>query len=88
MNDAVITLNGTEKRFSGHGQARRRTARLPFTVMWPGLVGPDGAGKTTLMRMLAGLLKPDSSATVVWLIRSKNDGALHADRSAICRRKF
>lgn len=31
-----------------------------------GLVGPDGAGKTTLMRMLAGLLKPDSgSATVI-----------------------
>ena len=29
-------------------------------------MGPDGAGKTTLMRMLAGLLKPDSgSATVI-----------------------
>ena len=25
-----------------------------------GIVGPDGAGKTTLMRILATLLKPDS----------------------------
>lgn len=44
-----------------------------------GLVGPDGAGKTTLMRMLAGLLKPDSgSATVIGFDPIKNDGALHA----------
>jgi len=30
-----------------------------------GLVGPDGAGKTTTMRMLAGILPPDSGGVVV-----------------------
>ncbi|UCA44932.1 ATP-binding cassette domain-containing protein [Pseudochrobactrum sp. XF203] len=29
------------------------------------LVGPDGAGKTTLMRMIAGLLKPDAGSLTV-----------------------
>jgi len=30
-----------------------------------GLVGPDGAGKTTVMRMLAGVMKPDGGRIVI-----------------------
>ncbi|CDL83103.1 ATP-binding cassette domain-containing protein [Xenorhabdus szentirmaii] len=57
----TIKLNGVEKTFSGletpavsHLQAEIQGGSVT------GLVGPDGAGKTTLIRMLAGLLKPDS----------------------------
>ena len=53
-----------------------------------GLVGPDGAGKTTLMRMLAGLLKPDSgSATVIGFDPSKTT-ARCTPCSVICRRNL
>ena len=30
-----------------------------------GLVGPDGAGKTTALRMLAGIMPPDSGRAMV-----------------------
>ena len=38
-----------------------------------GLIGPDGAGKTTLMRLVAGLLCPDSGAITVLDIDAVRD---------------
>ena len=80
MNDAVIQLNSLVKRFKG--MDKPAVAPLNCTIQKgyvTGLVGPDGAGKTTLMRMLAGLLKPDEgSARVLGLDPIKDDGPLHA----------
>ena len=57
MNQA-IELRGVTHRFAAARAAAldQVTADIP-TGRVTGLVGPDGAGKTTLMRLMAGLLK-------------------------------
>lgn len=80
MSETVIALNGLSRRFPG--MDRPAVAPLTCTIRAgyvTGLVGPDGAGKTTLMRMLAGLLKPDEGrASVIGFDPLKDDSALHA----------
>ncbi|STV77018.1 ABC transporter multidrug efflux pump [Klebsiella michiganensis] len=80
MSEDVITLSGLTRRFAG--MDRPAVAPLDCTIhsgYVTGLVGPDGAGKTTLMRMLAGLLKPDAgSAKVIGFDPIAEDSALHA----------
>jgi ABC-2 type transport system ATP-binding protein len=57
----AISVSGLVKRFPGV----LVVDHLSFSVM-PGevfgLVGPDGAGKTTTLRMLAGVLSPDEGS--------------------------
>ena len=60
----VIELRGLTKSFPGV----RAVEGLSFDVSGGeifGLVGPDGAGKTTTLRMLAGVLTPDAGTAVV-----------------------
>ncbi len=64
MTDALVQTQGLSKRFGTMAAVNR----LDFEVQ-PGeifgLVGPDGAGKTTTMRMLAGVMRPDEGSIVV-----------------------
>ncbi len=56
---AAIEIAGLSKRFGANEALQNLTARIVMGHL-TGLVGPDGAGKTTLMRLMAGLLRPDS----------------------------
>ncbi|WP_350304543.1 ATP-binding cassette domain-containing protein [Photorhabdus viridis] len=65
MNSSVYTikLEKVEKTFPGlNNPAVSSLTTEIYGGSVTGLVGPDGAGKTTLIRMLAGLLKPDSGS--------------------------
>jgi ABC-2 type transport system ATP-binding protein len=57
--DAAVRADGLVRRF-GPVEAVRDVSFAVVRGEIFGLVGPDGAGKTTIMRMLAGVLPPDS----------------------------
>ncbi|MDE2199553.1 MAG: ABC transporter ATP-binding protein [Rhodospirillales bacterium] len=64
MAPAAVMVDRVSRRFGAVEAVRE----VSFTVA-PGeifgLVGPDGAGKTTLMRILAGVLSPDAGAVAL-----------------------
>ncbi|MBS0382180.1 MAG: ABC transporter ATP-binding protein, partial [Proteobacteria bacterium] len=60
----AVRIDGVEKRFGATRALRGLTARIEYGHL-TGLVGPDGAGKTTLMRILTGLLVPDAGSVSV-----------------------
>lgn len=78
--EGIIRLDGLMKRFSGMDKPAVASLHSEIRAgAVTGLVGPDGAGKTTLMRMLAGLLRPDDGAARVnGLDPVDDDRALHA----------
>lgn len=64
--DPVAIVDGVTKRFAANGPPALDA--IGFSIksgQVTGVAGPDGAGKTTLMRLLAGLLVPTEGRLTV-----------------------
>jgi ABC-2 type transport system ATP-binding protein len=56
--EIVIDVHGLTKSFGGRQVVRDLSIQVKRGTIF-GFLGPNGSGKTTTIRMLCGLLKPD-----------------------------
>jgi ABC-2 type transport system ATP-binding protein len=61
MSDTVIDVAGLTKSFGGRKVVDNFDLKVPRGAIY-GFLGPNGSGKTTTIRMVCGLLKPESGA--------------------------
>ena len=59
MNEPAIDVHGLRKSFNGRVVVDDFAIRVERGLIY-GFLGPNGSGKTTTIRMLCGLLKPDA----------------------------
>ena len=91
-DESVVRAESLTRRFTGpDGRPRVALDRVSLSVtrgQLTALVGPDGAGKTTLMRMMAGLLAPDEGTLhVLGLDVTRNAQAVQ-DRISYMPQRF
>ena len=76
-DNIAVVIENVAKHFGKVEALRGFSAKIHYGRL-TGLVGPDGAGKTTLMRIMTGLLVPDGgSVTLAGLDVVKDNDAVH-----------
>jgi ABC-2 type transport system ATP-binding protein len=69
QDTVALELSEVTKKFFAGGRLVHALERVSIRIkggLVTGLIGPDGAGKTTLMRLSAGLLSPDEGLITVF----------------------
>ena len=91
-DESVVRAEGLTRRFTGpDGRPRVALDRVSLSVtrgQLTALVGPDGAGKTTLMRMMAGLLAPDEGSLRVLGLDVTRDAQAVQDHISYMPQRF
>lgn len=87
-----VDIEGVHKTFRREsGEVVRALDAVSFTARrntLTALVGPDGGGKTTLLRMIAGLVTADDGSVQVLGIDASNDPQSVQDRIGYMPQKF
>ena len=73
--DEFVRLAGVTKRFGGALPTLDAVSGSIRGGEITGLVGPDGAGKTTLIRLMTGLMQPDAGSVAVLGFDTRRDPA-------------
>ncbi|MBX3609609.1 MAG: ABC transporter ATP-binding protein [Hydrogenophaga sp.] len=84
---AAVSLDGVSRQFGPVKALQGITGTLHAGEL-TGLVGPDGAGKTTLMRLMAGLLRADAGQLRVAGLDPASEGEALADRVGYMPQRF
>ncbi|WP_454850559.1 ATP-binding cassette domain-containing protein [Rhizobium binxianense] len=72
---ALVRLTGVTKRFGGGPPALDDISGTIAGGAITGLVGPDGAGKTTLIRLMTGLMLPEEGTVEVLGFDTRHNAA-------------
>jgi ABC-type multidrug transport system ATPase subunit len=79
-----IALDRVTKQYGGTTAVRDLSLSVAPGEMF-GLIGPDGAGKTTTIRLICGLLQPDGGSVRVLGLDPVRDHRRLTDSVGICR---
>ena len=60
----MITLENVSKKFDDVWAVNNVSLSMPEGIVF-GLIGTNGAGKTTMLRMVAGIMRPDSGEILI-----------------------
>ncbi len=73
MNNLCIDVKNLNKHFGEHHVVKDFSLQVAKGEIY-GFLGPNGSGKTTSIRMMCGLITPDSVKVLVWVWISLRSG--------------